>query len=560
MEIDKRLFNKEWRMQNLYVIRDKEANLVRFRPNKMQQQFEKDRHTRNIILKSRQLGMTTKALIDSLDTTLFGRNTDAIVVFQDQNVSRKKFREVVMLAFNMIPADLRGQLWKVVNDKAEQLTVDFGSGETSTIITAISGRGSTPNRVHISEYAKICAEAPEKADEIRKGLIAAIPMTGRVDIESTAEGVAGDFHDTFWDAWERGEPKNPLQFKAHFYNWQYDTVQIAKTPLIDIPFEYEALFRAYQKDHKLTDKELAWYFMMWENVAGKDWSTMKEQYPTTPEEAFEVAGDKYFEKSSVDKLKAMTDDYIGDDGWKIFEPPDKKGVYAIGADVAEGVGRDASAAVVLRFDSKATKVVATYANEHIEPGDYATVLENMGNKYNGALIAVERNNHGHSVIQRLKDDYWNLYKEERFDKQTNQRTDRIGWLTTMKTKIDMLNTMRSALLEGELEVPSKELQYELRMFPREYASKKSTDKTITKHFDMLIALCICYKMLSVVYSKETKTITTSVGVGGVLGGETLVSEDIIGKPMAIMDETEKEWARQLDRESRTSSDNYFDLL
>lgn len=560
MQLDKRLFDREWRMHHFWTIRNKNADLIRFKPNKMQQLFEQERHTRNIILKSRQLGMTTYSLIDRIDQALFKRNTEALIIFQDQNVSRKKFRDVVMLAFNMVPAPMRDQLWKVVNDKAEQLTVDFGSGETSTIMTAISGRGSTPNTVHISEYAKICSDYPDKAEEIRRGLIPAVPASGRVDIESTAEGVAGDFHDTFWEAWNRGTPSHPLQFKAHFFNWQLDTDIIEATPYFEIPAEHQATFRDYQKQHKLTDKEINWYYLTWENVAGKDWARMKEQYPTTPEEAFEVAGDKYFDKQSVDRLTANTSKPEGHYGWKVYEKPMPNAVYAIGADVSEGIGRDASAASIIRFDKEKSKVVATYVNDSIEPGDYADVLEMMARKYNNALIAIERNNHGHAVIQRIKDNYWNLYKEQRTDKRTNERTERIGWLTRQKNKIDMLDTMRDTLINDELEVPSKDVQYEMRMFPKEYVAMRENDKKITKHFDLLIATCICYKMLDVVYLGKTRTSVSSTSADPTLGGLSNVAEQKVGRPLEKMDPTEAEWARQLERQERNTSDTMFDFL
>lgn len=52
-----------------------------------------------------------------------------------------------------------------------------------------SGRSGTHNRVHVSEFAKLCAKYPAKADEIITGTIPSVPANGRMDIESTAEGM-----------------------------------------------------------------------------------------------------------------------------------------------------------------------------------------------------------------------------------------------------------------------------------------------------------------------------------------------------------------------------------
>ena len=54
-------------------------------------------------------------------------------------------------------------------------------------------RSGTIHRLHVSEFGKICAKYPDKAQEVVTGSIPAVPMNGVLVIESTAEGRDGDF-------------------------------------------------------------------------------------------------------------------------------------------------------------------------------------------------------------------------------------------------------------------------------------------------------------------------------------------------------------------------------
>ena len=102
------------------------------------------------------------------------------------------------------------------------MNVRFGDGTYCSFAVGMTGRSGTFSRLHITELALVCRKFPDKAREILEGSIPSVPMSGRVDIESTADGSDGKFYDMFWEAWERGQPTLPTEYKAHFYNWQWD--------------------------------------------------------------------------------------------------------------------------------------------------------------------------------------------------------------------------------------------------------------------------------------------------------------------------------------------------
>src|SRR3990167_40867 len=248
-----RLGSKEWRIEHFYKIKNKQKQLVTFKKNKAQRDFDKNKHSRNIILKSRQLGFTTLEAMDMLDDTLFTRNMDCLFIAQDLDTAKDIFDNKIKLAWdNFVLAD------KYESDlnSARKLKVGFGDGTSSSIAVDSSGRAGTYHRLHITEFARLCRMFPDKAKEVLEGSIPAVPTDGRVDIESTADGSDGLFYDLFWNAWDKGEPEHKTQFKAHFYNWRWDE-EIETTQEIEVPKE----FRAYQEKFNLTEKEISFFIV-----------------------------------------------------------------------------------------------------------------------------------------------------------------------------------------------------------------------------------------------------------------------------------------------------------
>lgn len=489
---DARLKDKAWRTSHFYKIRDKEKNLVTFKRNKAQRHFNENKHTRNIILKSRQLGFTTDEAIDMLDETLFEKNSESLLIAQDLDKSKDIFDNKIKLSWDNFALK---HLYEVDLNSARRLKVGFGDGSYSSVVVDLSGRSGTFNRLHITEFAKICKEFPDRAREIIEGSIPAVPMSGRVDIESTAEDPFGLFHDIFWEAWNRGEPKHPTQFKAHFYNWRWDEEIERVTPISDLPKE----FLDYQLKYQLSDKEISYYYLKFLSLGDdvRGWATMKKEFPTTPEEAFFAAGDKFFDLNKSLELRTEKPtqtlgnwNYYGD-----FQPGHR---YIMGCDVSEGVKRHNSTIIILDMDwiyslngikIQKPKVVATYASNQIAPDLFAYEVKNGGMRYGNCMAGVERNNHGFTTLSKLKEIYFNIYKD------TN---DKLGWHTNAATKPKMMHELRTAIHEGLVEIADQSLKLEIVSFPSLELNTSNTDEEDESvgHYDRTIALAIAWQLRS----------------------------------------------------------------
>ena len=167
----------------------------------------------------------------------------------------------------------------------------FANG--SSISVATSARSGTLQFLHISEYGKICRRYPEKASEIKLGALPAVHAGGLVFVESTAEGTGGHFYEMVDEAQKRIAEPNDMEFKLHFYPWWKKDSYRLNPDGVKIENEVIDYFNELETKHGIfvDDAQVAWYAV--KRRMFKD--DMKQEYPSTPEEAFSGAmEERYF--------------------------------------------------------------------------------------------------------------------------------------------------------------------------------------------------------------------------------------------------------------------------
>jgi hypothetical protein len=162
-------------------------------------------------------------------------------------------------------------------------------------------------------------------------------------------------------------------------------------------------------------------------------------------------------------------------GLRVWEKPKEFHSYAIGVDVAEGVGGDASVAQVL--DCTIGKHVACFWSNSIDIDTYSAELYKLGHWYNKAQLCIEQNNHGNGVIAHLGAAagglaYPNLYKRRVYDEYTQKQTKQIGFKTTSATKPRIIENLKSALRDGDIITSDKQTILELCNFVRDAKTGK----------------------------------------------------------------------------------------
>lgn len=265
-----------WRLANLYHITDKGGNRVRFEPNAAQLDYLNNASSADIILKARQLGFTTLMCLIGLDEALFLNDHRVAIIAHTLGDATEIFDSKVKFPYDNLP-DVLKERKPARNDRAGMLRFEHGS----SIRVATSVRSGTLQRLHVSEFGKICSQYPKKAREIVTGSFPAAGANPKT-IESTAEGQEGYFYE-YADKAMRGEGP----FKFHFYPWWGDDGYVADPATVRVLPEHELYFAKLKHEHgaQITPEQQAWWIKQ-EQLLGGD---MKRENPATPEEAFEQA-------------------------------------------------------------------------------------------------------------------------------------------------------------------------------------------------------------------------------------------------------------------------------
>lgn len=268
-----------------YKVKDKDGRVVPFRMNGDQEKFLAERHGMDVILKARQKGFTTVIQLDMLDDCLFIPNTAAGVIAHNLNDAKAFFADKIKFAYDNLPQAFRS-IVSAEQDAADSLKFSNGS----SIRVGASLRSGTLQRLHVSEYGKLCAKYPEKAREVRTGAFNTVQAGQRITVESTAEGQAGDFYEMCEKAKRRadaGEELTSLDFKFHFSPWFTSEEYRLDPEGVTITREMEEYFERVEAEMgvRLDAEQRAWYVKKAEQQ-GED---IKREYPSTPKESFETS-------------------------------------------------------------------------------------------------------------------------------------------------------------------------------------------------------------------------------------------------------------------------------
>jgi hypothetical protein len=229
-----------------------------------------------------------------------------------------------------------------------------------------------------------------------------------------------------------------------------------------------------------------------------------QEYPCTPDEAFIASGRPVFnpeqiverlgelegpiERMDIDETPAghiVTPNPVG--RLKVYLPHDPGEGYVIGADVGMGV-RDGDWSVAHVLDSEKRQVAVFRAQVH--PDYFATLLHALGTYYNSALIAPERNNHGLLTCVRLWKDlsYPNVFLDVSEGQTEDRDSLNIGFLTTAKTRPLIIDRLRAAMREGDIQVNDETTLKEMQTFVVNEAGKMEAENNC--HDDCVLSLAI----------------------------------------------------------------------
>ncbi len=448
--LDKRTGRGSYRevlAETLLKVRNKRGQLVYLRTNAAQKEYERACGTRNIVLKARQMGVTTWVAARFFLHTITRPGTLTVQVAHTQEAAEEIFRMVHRFVENL-PADLQGGALQRSRSNRRQLVFPGLDSEyrVETAGDSNAGRGLTIQNLHCSEVARWGANASEVLASLR----AAVPQDGEIVLESTANGMGGCFYREWLKARESW-------YVRHFFPWWMD-----EGYRIGGERGKELAAGALNSDERrlvetfgLTREQVAF-----RRQARQDFGERAaEEFAEDPATCFLASGAAVFDGAKIEeRLREVDEIRERRENGRILVwlPPARGREYIAGVDASGGGAGGDYACVEVIDRTSGLQCAELYG--HYTPEELAAQAAKLGREYNDALLVVERNNHGHAVLAMLErvERYEKLYRNNRY----------AGWVTTMLTRPTMLERFGAMLVANPELFQSRRLLEECRTFVR----------------------------------------------------------------------------------------------
>jgi len=387
------------------------------------------KHNQNIILKSRQMGITTLVAGYALWLMTFHSDKEILCLSITQETS-KAIVTKVRFGNDNLPSWLKVP---AVEDNRLSLKLKNGSQIKAASSAGTSGRSSALSLLIIDEAAFI-----DGIEEIWLSAQYTLSTGGKAIILSTPNGVGNFFHKLWVESEQSLNDMNRIRLPWHLHP---------------------------ERDQKWRDEQTK---LSGEKGASQECDC---EFSTSGNTVVDIPVLEWYSKTHV--CEPIEKRGI-DKGYWIFKYPEPGKSYMVSADVARGDSSDFSAAQILEIETM--EQVAEYKGK-LPTKDYARALMTMATEYNNALLVIENANVGWAVIQEVIDgNYQNLFyssSDLQYVDVENQMTNKInaqekkmtpGFTTSNKTRPLVISKLESYFRNKEVIVHSNRLVEELNVF------------------------------------------------------------------------------------------------
>jgi hypothetical protein len=451
---------------HLLMVRAKEKGLTWLQPNRAQREFSKNCTQRNIVLKARQLGITTYVAARFFVATITQPGTLTVQVAHSQESALEIFK-IVHRFWENLPEEVReGALLTSHANVRQMVFPRIDSEYRVETADGDAGRGLTIHNLHCSEVARWSRGAEEALASLR----AAVPKGGEIVLESTPNGAGG----IFYDEWQRAEETG---YKRHFFPWWYGGEYSSSVEdCVVRPFTEEE--EELARKHGLTEGQILYRR---QNVAVMRDLAVQE-FAEDAVSCFRASRECVFDIDTVEDAMARA-------GWPMetsengrlvtWFPPLEGHAYIVGVDTAGGGSEgDYSCAEVIDRD---TGMQCAELHGHFPPLELARKVVALGRQYNHALLAVGRNNHGHAVLAHVRaEGYGNVFRHK------NQE----GWLTQAANRPAMIENLAAVLVHAPELFHGERFLSECRTFVRH--PDGSSGAAVGTHDDCVMAMAVAF--------------------------------------------------------------------
>ena len=444
------------------------------------------KNDKNIVLKSRQMGISTLVSAYSLWLMVFKTDKNVVVISRTQDAT-KDIVTKVRFSNEHLPSWLRVEC---IEDN--RLSLRFKNGSQIKAISSSAGaaRGNAASLLILDECAHI-----ENADKVWVAANATTSTGGKAILLSTPNGV-GDFFHKMWTEAESGENG-------------FVTVKL--------PWNL----------HPDRDEE-------WREKAGKEQGDKREaaqEYDCD----FTTSGNTVIAPEILKSLKLTLKDPVekrwAEQGLWIWERPKDTVPYLVCGDVSRGDSTDKSAFHIIRLDT--CEQVAEYRGV-VDTKSYGNLLVSVAVEYNKAILVVENNNIGWATIQQILDleypalfysskDFTYIDVEQQLVGKINKMEKNMipGFSTTVKTRPLIISKLEMYLREKAFVLNSIRTWEELSTFIWNTNGKAEAMRGYNDDLVMALAIGLWVRDTALRYQTQASELTKAS-----LNGISMVKSDI----------------------------------
>jgi hypothetical protein len=426
----------------LLKIRLKKGGTRFLRLNRAQREYSRKCSKQNIVLKARQVGITTYVAARYFLQTITRPGTLTVQVAHSPESAESIFNIVQRFWENLPKEMLKGALVKSRSNTRQIAFPRLDSEYRVETADDNAGRGMTIHNLHCSEVSRW----PRGGLETLASLRAAVVPGGEIVLESTPNGAAG----AFYGEWQRA---NETEYTQHFFPWWYEESYreaVTAGEMLSLTPEENELMRR----NGLDEGQIAWRRKQWKTLRG----LAAQEYAESASSCFLVSGECVFELAAIEKAAGLAEEGMeSEDNGRltIWFPPQKGRRYILGVDTAGG-GSDGDYACAQVIE-RTMGMQCAELHGHFPPYELARRVADLGQRYELGLVAVERNNHGSGVLAHLNTlAYGNLFEKD----------GQLGWLTSAASRPAMIENMAAVLVSEPELFHSSRLLEECRTFVR----------------------------------------------------------------------------------------------
>ena len=485
--------NYKFFSEDVLKIVDKKGRLIPFVWNEPQTQvWDVVRKGRKRVgcLKARQEGISTWIAGYFFWKVLFNPNERAVVLAHETEAAARIF-SIYKNFYECMPGWMKEHFPLRHSTKTELVFKKHtGYVRIATANSPDKLRGTTVHYLHCSEMAFW-----DKAELVFTAAMQSLTDRGAAFVETTANSFN---HFYSWWVSQNGYKKVFLPWMA-LHEYQLIETDDGLTDYEGVPIEFddeimtiinrqlEPEERAYVTQHKLTPAQTKWLKWALSQKCDDDWKRFSQEYPASAQEAFLHSGDMYFEGEWLPEEVTKTHDQM--------HKPMPGHVYVVGVDAATGSANgDFSAAMVMDVTNKQRIKPVAWFYGRVPVHQFAQTVQQMGRKYNDALIVCEVNHVGAAVQEELSiDQYPKLYRRFVYDKMAAKYVEKLGFYTSKANRAILLNRLRKLISTDVIVEVPQVLINEIGSFV--YNDKGEPYASPGCHDDMIFASALCLEGL-----------------------------------------------------------------